>query len=133
MTTTVIYGVPVRLTLRTTMICHQPVFFFSSSRRHTILTCDWSSDVCSSDLVPAGVEAALSGEYLREVVERLERIGSHPLGFRVAGTAEERLAVDYIAGELRSFGLDRSEERRVGKEWRFRWAPDHYNDKRQTS
>src|SRR4051812_20321708 len=23
---------------------------FSSRRRHTILTCDWSSDVCSSDL-----------------------------------------------------------------------------------
>src|SRR6266480_6729937 len=27
-------------------------FFFSSRRRHTSLTCDWSSDVCSSDLVP---------------------------------------------------------------------------------
>src|SRR6266480_2440976 len=26
------------------------VFFFSSRRRHTRLTCDWSSDVCSSDL-----------------------------------------------------------------------------------
>src|SRR6267142_2111019 len=25
-------------------------FFFSSRRRHTSLTCDWSSDVCSSDL-----------------------------------------------------------------------------------
>src|SRR6266480_6224053 len=29
------------------------VFFFSSRRRHTRLTCDWSSDVCSSDL-PSG-------------------------------------------------------------------------------
>src|SRR4051812_50061179 len=28
------------------MLC----FFFSSRRRHTRLTCDWSSDVCSSDL-----------------------------------------------------------------------------------
>src|SRR6266571_7706478 len=27
-------------------------FFFSSRRRHTRLTCDWSSDVCSSDLTP---------------------------------------------------------------------------------
>src|SRR5438477_5841986 len=27
-------------------------FFFSSRRRHTRLTCDWSSDVCSSDLGP---------------------------------------------------------------------------------
>src|SRR5713101_7646495 len=26
-------------------------FFFSSRRQHTRLTCDWSSDVCSSDLV----------------------------------------------------------------------------------
>src|SRR5207247_5504171 len=28
------------------------VFFFSSRRRHTRSTRDWSSDVCSSDLVP---------------------------------------------------------------------------------
>src|SRR2546430_10586884 len=27
-------------------------FFFSSRRRHTIFDCDWSSDVCSSDLDP---------------------------------------------------------------------------------
>src|SRR5688572_8798168 len=26
-------------------------FFFSSSRRHTSFDCDWSSDVCSSDLI----------------------------------------------------------------------------------
>src|SRR5260221_8874986 len=26
------------------------MFFFSSRRRHTISLCDWSSDVCSSDL-----------------------------------------------------------------------------------
>src|SRR5689334_24688092 len=28
------------------------VFFFSSRRRHTRWNCDWSSDVCSSDLPP---------------------------------------------------------------------------------
>src|SRR6266478_6717293 len=27
-------------------------FFFSSRRRHTRFDCDWSSDVCSSDLIP---------------------------------------------------------------------------------
>src|SRR5260370_30197493 len=27
-------------------------FFFSSRRRHTSFKCDWSSDVCSSDLKP---------------------------------------------------------------------------------
>src|SRR2546430_9748742 len=29
---------------------HVVFFFFSSRRRHTIFDCDWSSDVCSSDL-----------------------------------------------------------------------------------
>src|SRR2546430_4147751 len=33
-------------------------FFFSSRRRHTRFDCDWSSDVCSSDL------SVLSQEYL---------------------------------------------------------------------
>src|SRR6266480_308907 len=37
-------------------------FFFSSRRRHTRLTCDWSSDVCSSDLArAAGHRAAGRG------------------------------------------------------------------------
>src|SRR6266403_4853891 len=31
-----------------------PFFFFSSRRRHTRSLRDWSSDVCSSDLVGAG-------------------------------------------------------------------------------
>src|SRR5690242_16393337 len=36
-------------------------FFFSSRRRHTRLTCDWSSDVCSSDLdEPIGDPAAIN-------------------------------------------------------------------------
>src|SRR2546430_9347915 len=29
---------------------HLTTFFFSSRRRHTRFDCDWSSDVCSSDL-----------------------------------------------------------------------------------
>src|SRR5260370_30083677 len=33
-------------------LCHRRLlfFFFSSRRRHTRFKCDWSSDVCSSDL-----------------------------------------------------------------------------------
>src|SRR3990167_11412143 len=30
------------------------LFFFSSRRRHTRFDCDWSSDVCSSDLFTGG-------------------------------------------------------------------------------
>src|SRR5260370_16953083 len=32
-------------------------FFFSSRRRHTRFKCDWSSDVCSSDLLYLDYEA----------------------------------------------------------------------------
>src|SRR3989475_12781388 len=33
------------------MIFYAFFFFFSSRRRHTRFDCDWSSDVCSSDLI----------------------------------------------------------------------------------
>src|SRR5689334_25110442 len=35
------------------MDCNRRFFFFSSRRRHTRWNCDWSSDVCSSDLAEA--------------------------------------------------------------------------------
>src|SRR5215211_8646317 len=35
------------------MLCFFFFFFFSSRRRHTRSLCDWSSDVCSSDLACA--------------------------------------------------------------------------------
>src|SRR2546429_5051070 len=38
--------------------CVHWVFFFSSRRRHTRCSRDWSSDVCSSDLIPEGEKAA---------------------------------------------------------------------------
>src|SRR6266480_6410177 len=47
-------------------------FFFSSRRRHTRLTCDWSSDVCSSDLPDGeqllwiGTRPALAAHLLRD-------------------------------------------------------------------
>src|SRR5256886_3171705 len=33
------------------VLCFLIVIFFSSRRRHTSFDCDWSSDVCSSDLL----------------------------------------------------------------------------------
>src|SRR2546430_5075519 len=35
-------------------------FFFSSRRRHTRFDCDWSSDVCSSDLVEAALDEGIT-------------------------------------------------------------------------
>src|SRR5437870_9001128 len=55
-------------------------FFFSSRRRHTRWPRDWSSDVCSSDLVslePLGEallgQRPLVAERDREIVDRLDR------------------------------------------------------------
>src|SRR5438105_12755817 len=42
----------VRPPCKTTPTAACPTFFFSSRRRHTRSTRDWSSDVCSSDLWP---------------------------------------------------------------------------------
>src|SRR5260221_40196 len=36
--------------------CAGCYFFFSSRRRHTRSLCDWSSDVCSSDLLAQAIE-----------------------------------------------------------------------------
>jgi len=64
-----------------------------------------------------------SAEYLEHVVRKLESIGSHPLGFRVAGTPEEREAVDFIAGEMRSLGLENVTEEAVPVDgWRLEEA-----------
>src|SRR2546422_11614807 len=38
-----------------------PIFFFSSRRRHTRCSRDWSSDVCSSDLGAGGSSAVVVG------------------------------------------------------------------------
>src|SRR2546430_7927819 len=49
--------------------------FFSSRRRHTRFDCDWSSDVCSSDLLPPYREEVVSVEMdppLKEAYKKLE-------------------------------------------------------------
>src|SRR5256884_1969544 len=46
-------------------------FFFSSRRRHTRCSRDWSSDVCSSDLI-------CSAEHQRIVVAKIPHVGNSP-------------------------------------------------------
>src|SRR6266481_8158766 len=41
-------------------------FFFSSRRRHTRWNCDWSSDVCSSDLVLQGRSTDHRHKFVRD-------------------------------------------------------------------
>src|SRR3546814_10717170 len=84
-------------------------FFFKQKTAYEMRISDWSSDVCSSDLL--GLRAA------------------------VAGGTRRRLRVQDPPGRLtytllsRRLALGRSEERRVGKECvstcRSRWSPYH--------
>src|SRR5205085_8460212 len=84
------------------------VFFFSSRRRHTRFDCDWSSDVCSSDLFAYAANKAIIGaERIAEVIN----VRSDVIDRKNARPAP------------RLNGRMRSEERRVGKECRARWAP----------
>src|SRR5216684_9312590 len=74
-------------------------FFFSSRRRHTRCSRDWSSDVCSSDLT-----------FFEPGEKYIWALAVDARGNLYAATGEKGV---------------RSEERRVGKECRSRWSPYH--------
>src|SRR5207253_7825745 len=87
-------------------------FFFSSRRRHTRWPRDWSSDVCSSDLLLANVHLDPATP---------EQIAHG-----------KRLVTDYgcascheIGGIKKPENFARSEERRVGKESRSQRVRKH--------
>src|SRR2546429_9750201 len=119
------------------------VFFFSSRRRHTRCSRDWSSDVCSSDLYVGSYQLAPN------FVLKVTRDGDH---FMTQATGQGWVEIfpegdhDFVAKVvdaqitfvtdghghateliLHQGGADqhRSEERRVGKECRSRWSPYH--------
>src|SRR5256886_5465599 len=58
--------------------CYDRFFFFSSRRRHTRFDCDWSSDVCSSDLVPVAVVADIRALFTQDP-DALEDPDCYPL------------------------------------------------------
>src|SRR5262249_58775989 len=101
----------------------------SSRRRHTRLVSDWSSDVCSSDLIATWTATDLT-------LADLPRL-------QVTSEADAELVVEGVIGRggmgvvqlARQRALDRevavkrprperSEERRGGKECRERWSPE---------
>src|SRR5690242_21545496 len=87
-------------------------FFFSSRRRHTRLTCDWSSDVCSSDLNLLH-KLFFFRLYLLRVIIYLA------LYFLI------QVAVVVQTMSFLHYKPRRSEERRVGKECRYWWWRMH--------
>src|SRR3546814_8400605 len=92
-------------------------FFFKQKTAHEMRINDWSSDVCSSDLLPVigeNVDDVLGVVYLKDLVKQTYHL---PDGGRNVNVCDVmRPAV-------------RSEERRVGKECvstcRSRWSPYH--------
>src|SRR3546814_16313229 len=106
---------------------------------------DWSSDVCSSDLLPAGSWPHVDELRQRYVAAR-KMIGLLPVGSR-PGDPTQRLSFFWslrtdafaqweangLAAWMDELHQLRSEERRVGKEgvskWRFRWSPYHSKKK----
>src|SRR5690242_20826968 len=95
--------------MNTLFDCYVMLFFFSSRRRHTRLTCDWSSDVCSSDL------------------PKLETFHENPLSIRPdrhgdahAAFNPQKVSSAWSRTPTVPPTSVRSEERRVGKECRSR-------------
>src|SRR2546430_7300776 len=99
---------------------HAVLFFFSSRRRHTRFDCDWSSDVCSSDLTRVQphrdieIMSGLTGIFLDPSLPKEEQEGP---------ARTSKILIDATRYDAKDFA--RSEERRVGKECRSRWSPYH--------
>src|SRR3546814_7741803 len=96
------------------------VFFFKQKTAYEMRISDWSSDVCFSDLKPEAPPKPVPTEAQQQAQARA-----------VAKNSGLLAMTDQLA-ELRDqslHGLDRSEERRVGKECdstcRSRWSRSH--------
>src|SRR3546814_6894305 len=105
-------------------------FFFKQKTAYEMRISDWSSDVCSSDLVVrCGLLHAVL-DRLRQFARERVSLVLHAIGAVVAGAAFDRgdLGIRHQLQDLARLRA-RSEERRVGKECvstcRSRWSPYH--------
>src|SRR5437868_12753869 len=94
------------------------IFFFSSRRRHTISKRDWSSDVCSSDLHPYW----FCYYVLYKVWHWAENMAAPLLMWQ---SMHLQTGEDFLPHGYRPPPPSRSEERRVGKECRYRETQGH--------
>src|SRR5256884_4365605 len=96
-------------------------FFFSSRRRHTRCSRDWSSDVCSSDLDIGAHVGYYTLMFSRLVGDAGEVFAFEPV-LRNLNFLQKNVALNGVRNVTI---VRRSEERRVGKECRSRWSPYH--------
>src|SRR5690606_39404444 len=102
-------------------------------RRHTIFSRDWSSDVCSSDLtlvIPQFVLKEL--QFVADSSDALKRNRGRR-GLDILQKVQKMTNLDVVISDV-DFPdvkevdlklIERSEERRVGKACRARWAVRH--------
>src|SRR2546430_10464138 len=96
--------------------------FFSSRRRHTRFDCDWSSDVCSSDLEIT----PRTYDHIASFGERLSsRLVMEAFSARGLNSTHLDSRECIVTDATHTKAVPRSEERRVGKECRSRWSPYH--------
>src|SRR3546814_8779463 len=109
---------------------------FAQKTAYELRSSDWSSDVCSSDLLGMIEYSHSFGRGNLMMFYRVPRIGrevagipdaAHPCHIRDFNSAKPAGMLDRAYIRSRKFG--RSEERRVGKQslstCRSRWYPDH--------
>src|SRR5256886_17049772 len=100
------------------MLCF---FFFSSRRRHTRFDCDWSSDVCSSDLVSVAINVSapqfFESDFVAHVARTLQATGlpASALELEITETVFQtgpatvdslhQLRALGVAGALEDFGI----------------------------
>src|SRR5690606_40613060 len=97
----------------------------SSRRRHTRFSRDWSSDVCSSDLLPGFVGAGLNETVpnvrgIEEVIRAIKRVWASPFTEKAFTWREDLIENPWEIFPSVVIQAARSEERRVGKESRAR-------------
>src|SRR3546814_15378255 len=94
---------------------------------------DWSSDVCSSDLLRRvgrrGGEAVAGGGEVALDNQRASDVAGEPGADRVDPLGADRARKPDVTRHILQPDAERSEERRVGKECvstcRSRWSPYH--------
>src|SRR3546814_9278233 len=103
------------------------IFFFKQKTAYEMRISDWSSDVCSSDLLILGTALALQACAATPRSPAADRIFLGPV-LTMDEARPQAEAVAVRAGRIAAVG-SRSEERRVGKECvstcRSRWSPYH--------
>src|SRR3546814_10755032 len=109
------------------------LFFFKQKTAYELRISDWSSDVCSSDLPPAGKGAggwiAFDAAKTPAVTMRVGISYVDEAGARANLNRESPAGTSIEATQAATRAAWRSEESRVGKECvskcRSRWSPYH--------